>query len=104
MAHIVDMHQLTKDPELVVGERHPTASSPRRNMTPFELARYLDYSSEMLSLISKIAALYAQGFEDATAVGAVDEVEGLTNGLSRKIWQKIMILDRITAQGSGPKA
>ena len=28
---------------------------------------------------------------------AVNEVENLTNGLSRKIWQKIMILDRIIA-------
>jgi hypothetical protein len=28
---------------------------------------------------------------------AVDEVESLTTGLSRKIWQKIMILDQIQA-------
>src|SRR5262249_10954004 len=58
MAHIVDMHQLTKDPESYCRhERHPT-SPPRRAMTPFELYRYLDYCSESLALISKIAALY----------------------------------------------
>jgi hypothetical protein len=30
-------------------------------------------------------------------LAAVNEVEGLTNGLARKIWQKIIILDRILA-------
>jgi hypothetical protein len=98
MAHIVDMHQLTKDPEVTAGEPRPTPSSPQRAMTPFELARYLDYASEMLSLISKIAALYVQDFEDSMALSAVDEVESLTTGLSRKVWQKIMILDRVLAQ------
>jgi hypothetical protein len=96
LAHIVDMHQLTKDPELLGPDTLTTASSPKRTMTAFELSRYLDYSSEMFSLISKIAALYVQGFEDGVALGAVDEVENLTTGLSRKVWQKIMILDRIT--------
>lgn len=56
------------------------------------MTRYLDYSSEMLSLAGKVAALYAQGFSDPVALSAVNEVENLTTGLSRKIWQKIMIL------------
>ena len=100
LAHIVDMHQLTKDPEMVVvGSEKATASSPSRKLSHFELGRYLDYSSEMLSLISKVAALYVQGFEDPASIGAVDEVESLTNGLSRKIWQKIMILDRQQSAG-----
>src|SRR5437660_628329 len=64
MAHIVDMHQLTKDPESYFG-RNPSVASPRRReMTPFELNRYLDYCSETLAVISKIAALYVQGFQD----------------------------------------
>jgi hypothetical protein len=96
MAHIIDMHQLTKDPERV---RHPavggdTPSSPTRHLTVFELSRYLDYCSEALSLLSKSAALYVQDFDDPVTLAAVNEVENLTNGLSRKIWQKIMILDR----------
>ena len=61
-------------------------------MTPFELARYLDYCSEMLSLMGKLAALYVQRFPDTQAVAAVDAIEDLTTGLSRKVWQKIMIL------------
>jgi hypothetical protein len=91
-AHIIDMHQLTKDPERVVRAWSGTANSPKQQMTPFQLNRYLDYCSEMLSLIGKIAALYIQHFDDADAVAAVSEVEQLSTGLSRKIWQKIMIL------------
>jgi hypothetical protein len=66
-------------------------------MTRFELGRYLDYCTELLSLISKIAALYVQRFDDEVTLGAVNEVESLTSGLSKKIWQKIMILDSATA-------
>ena len=58
-----------------------------------ELGRYLDYCSELLSLTSKLAALYSERFSDSVILQAVDEVETLTTGLSRKIWQKIMILD-----------
>lgn len=103
MAHIVDMHQLTKDPERLSGRGPDTASSPARSLTRFELVRYLDYCSEMLSLMGKVAALYAQGFPDAQAVDAVDDVEDLTTGLSRKIWQKIMILENVPDTG-GPAA
>ena len=96
LAHIVDMHQLTKDPDRLAQEGADTQSSPVRRMSRFELGRYLDYCSEMLSLISKIAALYIQNFHDPVVLAAVDEVETLTTGLSRKIWQKIMILERQT--------
>jgi hypothetical protein len=95
MAHIIDMHQLTKDPDRLAQARSDTPSSPSRHMTPFELTRYLDYCSEMLAIISKVAALYVQNFTDSITVSAVNEVEDLTNGLSRKVWQKIMILDRM---------
>ncbi len=93
ISHIIDMHQLTKDPERLKAKGSDTPSSPRRIMTPFLLNRYLDYCSEMLSLIGKIAALYVQGFADEKAISAANEVENLTTGLSRKIWQKIMILN-----------
>lgn len=92
MAHVIDMHQLTKDPESLLNTHQQTKSSPKRTMTAFELQRYLDYCSEMLSMISKIAALYVQDFPDTPVVEVVNEIESLTNGLSRKIWQKIMIL------------
>lgn len=94
LAHIVDMHQLTKDPESLLWDGPHTDSSPERVMTPFELGRYFDYCSELLSIISKLGALYVQEFPDQGALAAVDELEALTTGLSAKIWQKIMILDR----------
>ena len=93
-AHIIDMHQLTKDPEMVFGRGQSTEASPVRNMTAMELNRYLDYCTEMLSIVSKIGALYVQSFPDSQALTAVDEIDDLTSGLSQKIWQKIMILDR----------
>jgi hypothetical protein len=100
MAHIIDMHQLTKDPERLLSAANNTPSSPVRRLTAFELTRYLDYCSEMLSVISKIAALYVQEFDDAITLAAVNEVEGLTGSLSQKMWQKIVILDRISEQNA----
>ena len=92
LAHVVDMHQLTKDPDRFRPGIVLTASSPVREMTQFELSRYLDYCSEMLSLIGKIAALYAQDFDDQSVLAAVNEIETLTTDLARKIWQKLMIV------------
>jgi len=93
LAHIADMHQLTKDPERILRAGPSTASSPERSMTRFELGRYLDYVTELLSLVSKVSALYVQRFEDEIVLGAVNEIESLTTGLSHKIWQKITMLD-----------
>ena len=93
IAHVVDMHQLTKDPEQLVSHPPPTMSSPARTMTRQELGRYLDYCSELLSLTSKIAALFVERFDDPVTLGAVNEIESLTTGLSRKIWQKISMLN-----------
>jgi len=97
LAHVIDMHQLTKDPERLRVLGKETPSSPKRTLRGSELIRYLDYCSEMLSLIGKIAALYVQKFDDPVALAAVNEVEELTSGLSRKIWQKIMILNTFPA-------
>lgn len=94
LAHIVDMHQLTKDPESTTRGGPRTPSSPKRNLSRFELSRYLDYCSEMLSLISKIGAIYVQEFSDEAALVAVDQLANLTGGLSQSIWQKIMLLDQ----------
>ncbi|ANP47152.1 hypothetical protein [Candidatus Viadribacter manganicus] len=91
LAHVIDMHQLTKDPTVVLDPRK-TAASPDRTMTQFELTRYLDYCAEMLSLIGKLAALYADRVRDSVVIAAVNDVEDLTAGLGRKIWQKITII------------
>jgi hypothetical protein len=95
IAHVIDMHQLTKDPSVMLGNFHPTAASPKRIMNRFELTRYLDYCSEMLSLAGKLAALYAQSMPDPVVIDAVNDIEDLTANLSRKIWQKITILESL---------
>ena len=95
IVHIVDMHQLTKDPQFVLAGGTDTASSPQRTLTRFELARYLDYCSELLSLSSKLAALHVQYVNDPVVLDAVNDIETLAASLSNKIWQKIMILDTV---------
>ncbi len=41
VAHIIDMHQLTKDPEWIMGRGEKSSILPPREMTRFELSRYL---------------------------------------------------------------
>ena len=107
LAHVIDMHQLTKDPHRILGSAHyrHTTLSPKMNMSRFELHRYLDYCSEMLALLGKIAAVYVQEFDDGVALASAAEIETLTTGLSSKIWQKIAILSTVENQiadgGSG---
>ena len=98
LTHIVDMHQLTKDPATILGQGPSTASSPKRAMTRFELSRYLDYCSETASLIGKIAALYIQKLDDPVVLSTADQIEDLTSSLSRKAWQKIMINNQLPAE------
>ena len=47
----------------------------------------------MLSLIGKLAALYAQSLPDPATIAAVNDIEQLTANLSQKIWQKISIVE-----------
>lgn len=92
IAHVVDMHQLTKDPAIIHSGGVSTAHSPDRPLNQFELSRYLDYCAEMLSLVGKVGFLYVQNYHDPEATNAVNDLEDLTTGLARKIWQKIMLL------------
>jgi hypothetical protein len=94
-AHVIDMHQLTKDPEQVLYPQVPTVSSPQPRLGRRDLGRYLEYCSEMFSLLSKLAALHTQYLQDPVVLAAVNDVESLTSDLSRKVWQKITILDLV---------
>lgn len=93
IVHVIDMHQLTKDPSMMGAAR--TSSSPDRDLAPFELVRYLDYCSEMLSLTAKLAAVYAEKLSDPVIVDTVGDIERLTSELSAKIWQKITIVQSL---------
>lgn len=101
IVHVIDMHQLTKDPSATVSVAGNTSSSPARTLSRYEVTRYLDYCSEMLSLTSKVAVLFAQGFPDPAVTEVVSDIERIAAGLSQKIWQKIIILE---SQGSGQSA
>lgn len=101
LAHVIDMHQLTKDPTIVLNRGGATAASPERAMSEFELARYLDYCAEMLALIGKLAALYGERLRDPVVIEAVTDLENLTANLGRKIWQKIMILSQLDERRAG---
>jgi hypothetical protein len=95
MAHIIDMHQIAKDPDgLLRSQGSSSATAKETTKTPFELNRYLNYCNELLSIISKVAALYVQDFPDGPTVAAANQVEQLCAGLAQKIWQKIMVLDK----------
>jgi hypothetical protein len=103
LAHIVDMHQLTKDPDAAGAGARPTASSPVRDLEGYDLKRYFDYCSELLSVISKFAALLVEDFDDPVTLSAVNEIESLTSGLARKIWQKIIVGSTMPAPESEPE-
>jgi hypothetical protein len=102
LAHVIDMHQLTKDPSALGGPR--TSSSPQRAMTRYELVRYLSYCSEMLSLSSKAAAVYADNIHDSAVIDAVGDIERLTTNLSQKIWQKITLVETDLDDDRGARA
>ena len=85
---------LTKDPTEIGEQANKTESSPDRDISVHQLKRYLDYCSEMLAIVGKIAAVYAQHVPDKAVVSSVNEIEILTSGISHKIWQKIIILQQ----------
>ena len=61
IAHVMDMHQLTKDATRAIGvSSGTTESSPKRTMTAIQLTRHLEYCLELLSIVAKLAALSAQ--------------------------------------------
>jgi hypothetical protein len=93
LAHVVDMHQLSKDP---AGRRLPEpeiTESPKGAMSPPSLGRYLDYCTDLLSLTGKLSALLVQRFKDQEVMSEVNEIEALTSALSGRIWQKIQLLE-----------
>jgi hypothetical protein len=101
--HVIDMHQLTKDPVALTPEYAVRAESPKRDLTAPELERYLDYCSEMLAVTGKLAALYAQAVPDEGVANAVNDIETLGSNLSRKIWQKIVLIEGMNAKTRAPR-
>jgi hypothetical protein len=99
LIHVIDMHQLTKDPNVLKPGYKPTEKSPQRITDRTDLASYLDYCSEMLSITGKVAALFAQSVNDAVVIEAVNDIEAIGSSLSRKIWQKITLIEETGRAG-----
>lgn len=97
MAHLVDMHQINKDPGI---DRRPAPAGVDRRAvrSDAQLALYLDHASDLLALIGKLAAYYGQHLRDRVVLDAVNEIETLTNGLSFKLWQKILLANEVSAE------
>jgi hypothetical protein len=94
LAHVIDMHQLSKDPEQLSAAYVPTAESVRHGLDADQMHHYLGYCSEMLSLTAKTAALCGEHSADGVVLETVSYIETLTTELSNKIWQKISLLPR----------
>lgn len=94
LAHVVDMHQLTKEPERFRDGYQATAQSEPHDLTEDQLHHYLDYCTELLSLVAKTAALCAEDTSDGRVLDTVSNVETLTTHMSAKIYQKVELLSR----------
>jgi len=94
LAHVIDMHQLSKDPEQLSPMYTPTAQSVVHGLDADQLNHYLTYCSEMLSLTAKTSALCGEYSTDGVVLETISYIETLTTELSNKIWQKISLLPR----------
>jgi hypothetical protein len=95
LAHVIDMHQLTKDPERLRESYSTTPESIEPGLGREEIEYYLDYCSELLSLVGKAAALCAEETQDPVILDTVATIEVLTTGMARKIWQKISVINTV---------
>lgn len=91
--HVIDMHQLAKDPE------HLADGSDPDHLSGDMLMRYLDYCSELLSLSAKVATLYAESSHDPIVIETVSDLGQITSNLSNKIWQKLNSVERRVVTG-----
>ena len=103
LAHIVDMHQFTKDPESLLKLKPEETVQPKGPVNQEELIRYLVFCTDLLGLFGKISALYAQELLDGIVLASVTEIEELSTSLSQKIWQKIAIIERREERGEAGK-
>lgn len=95
LAHVVDMHQLSKDPVMDVAaldDGTRLSDRPRAIRQAQDLWFYLSFSTDLLSVIGKLAACFAHSQTDRTVLDTVNEIETISTALSRKIWQKMSLV------------
>jgi len=94
LAHIVDMHQLSKDPGV---QWHPLAPRPPGRRPPVirnqgDLWHYLKFCGDLLAVLGKLAACFAETVTDRSVLDSINEIEMLCTALSRKIWHKMSLV------------
>lgn len=89
MAHVIELHQMTKDPEIAMARAQGAEVD---HLGPKELALYLSFCADLLSIVGKTAALYGQVLDDSVVLATVDEVEGVSSRAAGKIWQKMALI------------
>src|SRR5262249_48896753 len=81
LAHVIDMHQLSKDPEQLSPNYVPTAQSILHGLDADQLYHYLNYCSEMLSRTAKTSALCGEYSSDGVVLETISYIETLTTDL-----------------------
>ena len=99
---IVLLGAANQDPERFAAAFRPTAETVEVGLSPMEMANYLDYCSELLSLVAKTAAVYAERSTDGAVLATISDIENLTNGMARKIWQKLGLVPGVGPKPTGP--
>lgn len=95
LAHVVDMHQLNKDPMMdlsALDEGARLSTRPKAIKQAQDLWYYLSFSTDLLSVVGKLAACFGQSQTDRTILDTVNEIESVSTALSRKIWQKMSLV------------
>jgi hypothetical protein len=95
LAQIIDLVQLDKDPDrLHFSSEQRTAKSPTlgKANTAFLLSRYLDYCSELLSVLGKISCLYRERVSDEAVLSRLGDFERLANQLRSSIGSKMVLI------------
>lgn len=93
IAHIIDMHQVSKDPIVDMHHGATSEAEPGSELNGYELVRYLDYCAKLVTLTGKLAAVYLEYIEDPVVITSVNDFESLTGEMARKIWQKVTVLE-----------
>lgn len=92
ISHIIDMHQLSKDPG-EHGTNLPLDKEDTRTVrNDNELCNYLHFCADLLAVTGKLAAIYAQNINDRVVLDAVNEIETLASNLQIKLWHKLSML------------
>jgi hypothetical protein len=95
LAQVIDLVQLDKDPDrLHFSSEQRTENSPTlgKANTAFLLSRYLDYCSELLSVLSKIACLYRERVSDEAVLSRLGDFDRLASQLRSNIGSKMGLI------------